>query len=272
VLPLGIVLVLSSAAVLLNPNGARMFVYPFETLTSAAMQRYIQEWFSPDFHQVEWLPFALLLVALVGTTLLGRARVPLAQVILLVLLGLLALRSARNVPLFVLVAVPVLSIQLAAWIPLRIPVGRPSPVVGIVNLILAGVLILAALVRIAGVLMNQPLVEREKFPEAAVNWIVEHRPAPNLYNSYGWGGYLIWRLYPEYQVYIDGRADVHGDVFIEDFLEIYRGEAGWADKLVAQDVRLVLVEPHAPLARYLEQDSQWKKAYADELAVIYERE
>src|SRR5581483_11667140 len=47
--PLVITLAVSFVAVLLNPNGARMYSYPFETLTSPAMQRYIQEWFSPDF-------------------------------------------------------------------------------------------------------------------------------------------------------------------------------------------------------------------------------
>ncbi len=41
----------------LNPNGLRMFSYPIETLRSAAMQNYIAEWASPNFHHAEYWPF-----------------------------------------------------------------------------------------------------------------------------------------------------------------------------------------------------------------------
>jgi hypothetical protein len=266
-----LVLVLSFLAVLVNPNGARMFIYPFETLTSAAMQRYIQEWFSPDFHQTEWLPFALLILSIIATSLVARARVPLAHTLLLFALGLLALRSARNIPLFALVAIPVLSAQLAAWIPLRASKFPTPPLMRIVNAVLVGVLALVALLRIGSVLVNQPNVERAKFPAAAVEWIQQNRPAPNLYNSYGWGGYLIWKLYPDYLVYIDGRADVHGDVFIEEFLDVYRGAIGWEEELQRRDVRLVLIEPDAPLAKALAADSQWTQVFSDTQSVVYQK-
>lgn len=266
-----IVLVLSALAVLVNPNGARMFLYPFETLTSPAMQRYIQEWFSPDFHQTEWLPFALLIVALVFTTLLARARVPLAHVLLVCLFALAGLRSVRNIPLFAVIAIPILSAQLAAWIPLRAS-KRPTPrSMRIINTMIVAFIALAALVRVGGVLANQANVERAKYPAAAVEWIQKNRPAPNLYNSYGWGGYLIWKLYPDYLVYIDGRADVHGDVFIEDFLNIYRASPGWEDKLTEKNVRLVLIEPDAPLAKALAADSSWVQVFSDSQSVIYQK-
>lgn len=266
-----IVLVLCGIAVLFNPNGARMFVYPFETLTSPAMQRYIQEWFSPDFHQTEWLPFALLIFAALGTALVARARVPPAHIILIFLFGLAGLRSARNVPLFALAAIPVLSAQLAAWIPLR---ANPNPAprgMLIINAVIVAVVALAALFRVSSVLLNQPNVEREKFPAAAVEWIQQNRPAPNLYNSYGWGGYLIWKLYPDYLPYIDGRADVHGDVFIEKFLDVYRASPGWQEELAQKNVNLVLIEPEAPLAKVLEADSAWTQVFHDSQSVVYQK-
>lgn len=263
--------VLSLAAVLLNPNGARMYGYPFETLTSPAMQRYIQEWFSPDFHQTEWLPFAFLLVSLIATALLARARVPLAHILLLFLVGVLALRSARNIPLFALIAIPVLSAQLAAWIPLRAGKSQTPRAAQIINGGIAVALVLVAVFRVGSVLANQSNVEREKFPAGAVEWIQQNRPAPNLYNSYSWGGYLIWRLYPDYQVYIDGRADVHGDAFIENYLEIYRASPNWQAELAQRGVRFVLIEPDAPLASTLANDSMWNQVYSDPQSVIYQK-
>ena len=36
-------------------------------------------------------------------------------------------------------------------------------------------------------------------------------------NHYNWGGYFIWKLYPQYRVFMDGRADVYGDALMTDF-------------------------------------------------------
>jgi hypothetical protein len=265
------VLLLSVVAVLFNPNGARMFTYPFETLTSPAMQRYIQEWFSPDFHQAEWLPFALLIFGILATSLIARARVPLAHILLLFVFGLAGLRSVRNIPLFVLVAIPVLSAQLAAWIPLRASRKLTPRPMQILNASGIALLLVVALLRVSGVLLNQSNVERQRFPAAAVEWIQKNRPAPNIYNSYGWGGYLIWKLYPDYLVYIDGRADVHGDVFIEKFLDIYRASPGWENELAQKNVNFILIEPDAPLAAALATNSNWTKVFSDPQSVIYQR-
>jgi hypothetical protein len=266
-----LVLILCVVAALFNPNGARMFLYPLETLTSPAMQKYIQEWFSPDFHETEWLPFALLIFGVLATSLIARARVPLAHILLLFVFGLAGLRSTRNIPLFALAAIPVLSAQLAAWIPLRASI-RPTPrPMQILNAAIVALLVVVALWRVGSVLLNQSDIERAKFPAAAVEWIQKNRPAPNLYNSYGWGGYLIWRLYPDYLPYIDGRADVHGDVFIENFLEVYRASPGWENELAQTNVQFILIEPDAPLAAALATNTQWARVFADSQSVLYQR-
>lgn len=274
---LSTVLLLSSAAVMLNPNGARMYSYPLETLTSPAMQRYIQEWFSPDFHLIEFQPFGLLLIALIGAAMWSRAQVPVTSIILLIVFAYASLRSARNIPIFVLIAIPVLTRQLAeafqrqGWQLERVPSVALPRVQGFVNVALLLVALGAAVVRMIAVSANQPAVEQANFPVLAVNWIDSTRPPPNIYNSYGWGGYLIWRLYPAYRVYIDGRADVYGDTFIEDFLKIYRAEPGWSDRLAERDVRLVLVEPDSPLALALTGDSNWQRVFSDARSALFEK-
>ena len=52
---------LSFGAAVLNPSGVRLWLYPFETLGSPAMQAYIQEWHSPDFHVRIFWPFVAML-------------------------------------------------------------------------------------------------------------------------------------------------------------------------------------------------------------------
>ncbi len=53
---LALVLAACLAVVPLNPNGVRMYWYPLQTLHSASMQNYIDEWFSPNFHELKYLP------------------------------------------------------------------------------------------------------------------------------------------------------------------------------------------------------------------------
>ncbi len=43
------------------------------------------------------------------------------------------------------------------------------------------------------------------YPDAAFKFIKENNIKGNMYNHYDWGGYLIWRFYPEKKVFIDGR-------------------------------------------------------------------
>lgn len=264
------------AVVPLNPNGATMYIYPLETLTSHAMQTYIQEWFTPDFHTPEFQPFALLLLVTLASFAISQKRPTLTELLLLVGSGYAGLRSARNIPIFALVAAPILARNLWDWLQtrgwdrffeFRTGQTRGAQLLNWVFLLLVG---LASVARIALVVTNQTTVEQEKIPTAAVDFLQAQVVKGELYNSYGWGGYLIWRLYPR-RVFIDGRADVYGDAFIEEFLRAYRANAGWAGTLERYNVGTVLIEPDAPLARQLAQDILWKRVYEDKVAVVFQK-
>jgi hypothetical protein len=108
---LAVVTLLTAAAPILNPNGIRLLVYPFGTLGSAAMQQYIAEWFSPDFHLAQFQPFALYVLILLLILGLSHRRPKTADLILMVGFGYASLRSARQIPFFVLTTTPMLTSQ-----------------------------------------------------------------------------------------------------------------------------------------------------------------
>lgn len=273
-----VILVLCIVAVLFNPNGATMYIYPFETLTSPTMQAYIQEWFSPDFHLIEFQPFAWLLLTTLAALALSGKRTSLVQTILLLGFSYAALRSARHIPLFAIIAAPIVAehvwhfIESQNWVNILNTNRQMTRVATIVNWILLTIIVLAGIARVAIVLSNQAATERAKFPAAAVDFIQAQKIEGGIYNTYAWGGYLIWRLYPQARVFIDGRADVYGDAFIENvYLKAYRGGVGWHEPLGQYNVRVMLIEPDAPLAMQLVRDSAWRPAYADQQAVVYVR-
>jgi hypothetical protein len=88
-----------------------------------------------------------------------------------------------------------------------------------------------------------------------------------LFNTYNWGGYVVWALYPRYLSFVDGRTDLFGDEILQEYLQAWRAEPGWPEILARWRIRVALLEPNAPLARALD-EAGWTSAYRDELAVV----
>ena len=274
---LSLILLLATAVVPLNPNGFRMFTYPFETLSLAAVT-FIDEWASPDFHKLMFLPLALLLFSLVGSLALSTRRPQLSELFLLLITAFGALRSARHIPIFALIATPILARHLWDIIVThkweKRFTGVEAPATGFA-LIFNMVFLLApttlGFVRVSHFVNNQPAYEAKNYPQAAVNFMLEKQLPGPIYNRYGWGGYLIRRLYPNYRVYIDGRADVYGDSFTVEAVRTYDGKPDWRKPLERLGIRTVIITPDAPLSSLLREDDTWTKAYEDNQAVIFTR-
>lgn len=270
---LALALLACLAVVPLNPNGSEIYRYPFQTLSSRAMQAYIQEWFSPDFHQAQYAPFLLLLLA--GCVLLAAApRRPKPSEVLLLAVGTYAaLRSVRHIPLYVLVGVPIFSGMAQAVLDRRRKALSPSTNLGkrLANAFVLALVLFLVGAQVRRVIVRQPQAEARSFPSAAVDFITRERPPGPILNHYNWGGYLIWRLYPDYPVFIDGRADLYGDTFLDDFASIYYVRGRWEDLLAPWDIRTVLLPPDAPLVAALRLKGGWKEIYSDSQAVILTR-
>jgi hypothetical protein len=107
------------------------------------------------------------------------------------------------------------------------------------------------------------------FPVEAVDFIERQGwDGQRVYNSYDWGGYLIWRGIP---VFIDGRADLYGDEFILFYLQALKIEPDWREPLDDFEVDYVLLERAAPLTVALAETAEWQEAYSDDIAQIFTR-
>lgn len=280
--PLCLVFVACLAVVPLNPSGWRLFSYPFETLGSRSMH-YIIEWLSPDFHQPNAQAFALLLLATFIALACSPKRAKASDVLLLSVAAYASLRAWRNIPFFALVAAPLLaehtwsiieSVRISRRDAEKIgPViaSKTRPATWIVLNVVALVCLPVGLcvLRVLSAERNQPAVEAEKYPAAAVEFLRGHGEAGTLFNAYGFGGYLVWKLYPARLVFIDGRADVYGDALLEEYLRAENGEPGWRATLDKYKVGAVMIRPDAALASLLVEDAGWEKVYEDKQAVIF---
>jgi hypothetical protein len=271
VLILCVVFLISILSTILNPNGIRILLYPFQTLTSQAMQQFIYEWFSPDFHLLEWQPLVWFLLAFIGAGMLGKKPLAPTRIILTLFFGYAALHSMRHVPLFIIVTIPILAEMIDNLVKVR---PKQTSSVGFLKWLLPLIPLCALLLtefRFVQVVRGQAVSETETFPKKALDWISTNRPEGALFNSYNWGGYIIWRQYPDYPVFIDGRADVYGDEFIYVYQVIYRGETGWEKSLDDYAINLVLVEPGSGLAAGLRQSASWKIIFEDHISTLFSR-
>ena len=316
---LALVTAICAAGVALNPYGLQMYRYPFETLHSRAMQAYIGEWLSPNFHESRYLPTLFLMLATLVVPALSPRRLRPRELLLLTVTTYAALRSVRHIPIYVLVVVPLLSGMITACLRVRSAAaanqaastdsaaerrqnkaqgaspgsvagdnqapewrksgfdlfGPPSPLtpgkLTINALLLAGFLCFT-LARLHYVVIHQPATEAKEFPSAAASFLVASRPAGPLLNHYNWGGYFIWKLFPAYKVYIDGRADLYGDAFMDQFAATYylKGKS-WQDPLAEWGIRTVVLPPDAPLIAALRAMPAWKEVFADKQAVVLTR-
>jgi hypothetical protein len=235
------------------------------------MQQYLVEWRSADFHELTWLPFVVLILALLALGMFGRRRSSLTTIGLVTGSAYAALRSMRNVPLFCIFAAPILAGEVSSLVAFRAsdhePPRRLRWMLG--SLIIAAAL--AGLLMVYSTLNNQSRRHEQQFPVGAADWILENQPSGNLYNNYHWGGYLIWRLFPAYPVFIDGRADLYGDSFMDEYVNSYYARPGWQEFLEENDVRLVLIEPGSLLAAQLSQSPEWRQVFADDLSVMFQK-
>ena len=263
-------------AVCLNPSGPVMLLYPFKTVSIGALGQYIQEWQPPDFHSAQVQPFVWLLLGLIGSLGISRRRIALSDFLLVAGFAYLSFNAARNIALFALAAplvitrhaAPVME-SLARISGLRSGSAIPNRRMQRLNWAILGLIVLAVLIKTATAISAEAnLTEiRKTMPVEAVNFIRSTRPPGRLFNSYNWGGYLLWEL-PEYPVFIDGRTDLYDDEMVEEWLRVVRAETGWQTTLDQWDVRLVLVEAETPLAEKLAQEG-WELLYQDGMAVVY---
>jgi hypothetical protein len=266
------------ALVPLNPNGLRIYSYPFDTLRSSAMHNFIQEWFSPDFHDPMYLPLLLMLLTFMAGLALSPRHPRVRDLLLLLLMIPAALRSVRHIPILMLVLIPALAQLAEAWLRQRgaarlLTMGRtePTPRTVVVNVLVLATFAAFTLVRIRHLVNTQGETEAQHFPAAAVAFLNrEHPPAPIL-NHYNWGGYFIWKLYLQYRVFADGRADVYGDQFLATFAASYYLTDDWTKPIQLWGIRTVVLPPDAPLITALRSAPEWRQIYADPETIILTR-
>lgn len=261
------------ALVPVNPSGARLFLYPIDTVRFIELRALIVEWLSPDFHQPQYLPCLLLILLLFPALAWSRSQVK-GRILLPVAFTLLsALDAVRHIPIFALVAIPVIVQALrprpATQSPATIPARQRFRL--FFNPAVIALLAVFVLWRWTSLGNTQEVRESADFPRQAIAFLRANALPGRLFAYYDWGGYAIWNLYPRYHVFADGRSDLYGNDILKQCQTALQLRDGWQNVLDQWSVQTVLIPPRSALAEALLLDSHWMVAYRDPQAALFVR-
>jgi hypothetical protein len=299
-----------------NPWGPGLWGHILTYAGNPLIARYTQEYQSPDFHTLSGLLFLALVFAVVGAWLAPawlRARAgadeqqgvgpavetaprgpmaaksvfadsePLVYAHVAVWTAL-AFTSVRFVPLWALIALPILgeTVMVTAR---AAPNRRARAMVGLARRfarldaidrqvgrgVWSALAILFALLTLArgGALpgATSPALDvhfdATIFPVAAVAHLREIGVPPGQgFTTFAWGGYLDEAL-PEYHVFIDSRSDAYSQRMLADYADIVGLAPDWRTLLDQYRVRWALLPTTDPLTQLLEIAPDWRCGRAD---------
>lgn len=262
----------SFAVSFINPAGWRLWATSVGYLGNRFLLDQTIEYQSPNFHTWSTWPFLIMIsfaILVVGRRINLRPH----QAILFAGWTAMSLYSARNIPLFAIVTAPYLGTAIQTIVEkLSILREIDQTISKVENGLRGAVLPLAAVILLAVAFKMQPSTNNQfdpnKFPVKAVDWLQAHPQQGKMFNNFIWGGYLLYRLWPQQTVFIDGQTDFYGEGLTREYTRVMALDESWKEILEKYDVSWVIVPSGKAIIKVLQEESHWIVVYEDETATI----
>ncbi len=202
---ISLVFLLSLIAVTITPYGTRLAAFPFSVASSLPVSvANILEWLPMPFNIVGGKIFLGLVLGFFVLQMIFDFTWRLEQLLLFVGATVMACLHVRFVLLFVPFLAPLLGVMLGRWVP-RYEAAKDKYILNAVLMVGMG----AIMIHYFPTQRDLQAKVAQQFPSQAVEYLRQHPVPGPMLDSYGFGGYLIWSMGPEHQVFIDGRSEVY---------------------------------------------------------------
>ena len=253
----------SVAASLLTPYGMQGFLHPF-TISTMSNLPAIGEW-RPSSPAVTPLFYLVLLAGLAGLLMARRAAFTAGELLLVLFSLAAAFWHVRHQAVFIVLAVFIVTPKLGRGPAGGAVFGSRREARLALGAAAAGAIAIFA-VRAA---LPLKLEDGKGRPTTLIAHIPPQLRSQPVFNEYSFGGPLILA---GVRPFIDGRADMYGDAFMDRYLKIWGGDQDAFDLAVREyGIAWTMLPPKSALALELDRSGKWKRIYGDEIGTIHVR-
>lgn len=234
----------------LNPYGFELWAGIFKAFFNPLTRDYIIDWQPPHFFDINFAGYWGLVSVFAYFTVIKIKKIRTAEIISPVLFLFLSFTSIRHIPIFAIVSAPLFGKYFS---------DLPS------NIYSKAVLVIAVILTALAVSSNPKTkleVDKDAYPVEAVEYLKKINFSGNVFCEFDWGEYILFHLYPQVKVSLDGRYDtVYPVDFIKNSFEFLNSSKGElpenTDAVLVYSIRNIFIKP------------AWEKIYSDRTATLY---
>ena len=244
-------------ASVITPHGIDGLLFPFRLMAMKSVNS-VGEWKPTDLGHLTGITIAILLALYVGLT--GTLRLPRFRVLLLTGLIFVTMQHIRNVLVFGVIAPLLIANSFGS---VRSAMTHERVLSGIVCLIAA-----VSLCFRVGFPLER--IDEGSYTSVALASVPAALRGKPVLNDYGFGGLMIFR---GVKPFIDGRADLYGDDFMEMYLSVSHGNGDMLDEVLCRyDIAWTMFGPDSFVTALMDRTPGWHRFYSDKVAVIHVRD
>lgn len=265
-----------AGALLINPHGLTGALYPLNVFGNygySIVENQNIFFLNSFFFSPKILIFELLILPVVVAGIYHLKKRNTFEVLCLLFAVTAGIMMIRNFPLFVFIAFPPLVFTLSDILQNLKPHVRKN-----VQISLLVCLVFVIAIHSIQLIRSQNFGLRYVYgAEKAVNFLEQEKLPGNIFNNFDIGSYLIYRLYPSYKVFVDGRPEAYPADFFDNYKAMQMDPELFEQQVMRYDINTVFFA-HTDITPWAQQflqsivsDSRWVPVYIDDRIIIFIR-
>ena len=269
------------AASVINPYGLRLHIHIADYLQSSFIRDAVQEFQSPAFRSESMRQFELVLVLgiVCAGFLITRKRY--VEALWILYFAHSALSSARHIPLYLIVASPIIAIEATSWWNKVFARAHKQSIRGILDALSVDVAVgfrRSTFWLAPGIVLAVAITTAQHWPSDFAKTFPIHMVATQqgriigsrLFTSDQWGDYILYKLWPRQKVFVDGRSDFYGEKVGGEYLSLMGANYKWPDIAKKYGFNLMLLPVKWPLVSVLKLSADWQIVADDGTDILFE--
>jgi hypothetical protein len=264
-------LILTEAAVFMNPYGCQLLGFLYETLSEP---RGISEWDFVTVFDLSYLRFKLLALMFLASFFVKNPQRRFWEVGLIVFALIYAFMHQRHTPVFAIMAAPYLTENFSMVVQRSGVLDKIRSLSSYVLLNAFLMVLVSCQVALAGYKYVKAewniIVDPSKYPVSAVGFLKQNGIKGKILVPFEWGEYAIWKLHSDCRVSIDGRfRTVYPKGVVIDHFKAARDVAKLKKLLNKYPADIILGRQNGVYQQLISTEDRYIYVYSDHTSIVF---